>query len=774
MDVVFRQRGGLVVGSAGMDRDQIEITSYVGRTAEMAEALRLLDANRLVTLVGPGGVGKTRLSRRVLAEARSRFADGAAFIGLAELRDADLLASAMAYRLGLADQSTRTPTKVVVDHLRGRELLLVLDNCEHLLAAVASVVSEVLQHCPRVVVLATSRQSLAIAGERLLPVPPLEVPGEEVSLPGDLSRYDAVQLFADRAGAVLPEFTVTEDNSRDLARVCRKVEGLPLAIELAAVRLRALSLGQLADRLDSRLSLLTVGTRSSPSRQRTLRAMIDWSYELCSEPERLVWARASVFSGGFDLAAAEQVCGGDGVDPADVLDVIDGLIDKSILHREEHDDLARYGMLESLREYGHDMLDESGDRLRVARLHRDWCYALTFDFHAKWIGPDQVALLARLRREHANLRVALELCFAADEVPLAVHMLSMLDVYWAIRGGFNEARFWTGRAITALPPESPERLSAVLLQCLCVVYQDQNDYVREQLDAHEDLRAALANPVLDGYFALARGISDMIDRKEANALDLFEQALTSFNAASYQPGAYYARIVHGTASGLAGNYDTGRRLLREAIATSEQIGEIYWRGNGLCFLAYTEALDGEGSAVAEPARTALRLQQGVADRFGEATAVSALVAAALHDRDFVSAATLIGVSDMLWEAIAMDPMRTGQFGTLRRRYIEAIAAALPPAEAEALVAEGREMPKEQWLPVALGDFEPAPGDNPLTPREAEIAELVAEGLRNREIASRLVISQRTAETHVDRILTKLGLRSRSQVVAWLAAQRSAE
>ncbi|RZS44629.1 hypothetical protein EV193_101505 [Herbihabitans rhizosphaerae] len=313
------------------DRDQTEITSYVGRATELATSLRLLG-------------------------------------------------SAVAYRLDLTDQSTPTPAQVVVDHLRDRELLLVLDNCEHLLEGVTPFLNEVLQHCPRVVVLATSRQSLATPGEQLLPVPPFDVPGEEVTLPEDLTRYDAVRLFVDRANAILPTFTITSDNSQDLARVCRKLEGLPLAIELAAVRVRALSLSQIADRLDSRLSLLTVGTRNLPSRQRTLRTMIDWSYELCSEPEQLVWTRASVFSGGFDLAAAEQVCGGDGVDRSDVLDVIGSLIDKSILFREEHDDEARYGMLEALREYGQDMLDDSGDRLRVARLHRDWCYALTLDF----------------------------------------------------------------------------------------------------------------------------------------------------------------------------------------------------------------------------------------------------------------------------------------------------------------------------------------------------------------------------------------------------------
>ncbi len=756
------------------DRDHAELTSYVGRTVEMESALRLLDTDRLVTLVGPGGVGKTRLCRRVLANARGRFADGAAFVGLAELRDGHLLGNAVAYQLGLSDQSTRAPAQAVVDHLRDKEFLLVLDNCEHLPAAVVSFVDDILQYCPRVVVLATSRQSLGVSGERLLPVSPLEVPGEGVESLDALTQCDAVRLFVDRAGAVVPTFTVTEHNSGDLARVSRKLDGLPLAIELAAVRVRALSLGQLADRLDSRLSLLTVGARGSPSRQRTLRAMIDWSHELCSEPERLVWARASVFSGGFDLAAAEQVCGGEGVDPAEVVDIIDSLIDKSILSREEHGGLARYGMLESLREYGQDRLGAAEERLRVARLHRDWCYALTRHFFSHWIGPDQVALLARLRREHANLRVALEFSFTVDEARIAAYMLSMLGAYWSIRAGYSECRFWANRALAALPPGAPERLPAVLVEGLSAVHQGEIDFVRAQLAAHEDLRAAAANPVLDANFALVRGMAELYTDHEANARDQFEQALTAFRDLDFQPGVYYAANVYGLTTALAGDCETGRRLLREAIAASERIGEIFWRANGLCFLGVVEMLDGEPAAIREAATVALRLQQLVDDRFGEAMSVSQLAYAAHQDKDPDTAATLLAVSDALWEAMAMAPMRTGRFGILTWSYVEGIEATLPPSRFRSLVATGRAMPKVRWLPYALGEAESSPAASPLTRREAQVAGLVAQGLPNREIATKLFISPRTAETHVDHILSKLGLRNRTQVAAWVSEHSPAD
>jgi len=324
-----------------------EATSYVGRERELVDVARSLTEARLVTLTGPGGVGKTRLALRVLWAAEEgavglRFPDGAVFVSLAELRDPALVPGAVAGALGRHALSARPAMEIVIEHLRARTMLLVLDNCEHLLDACAELVHAVLTACPDVAVLATSRQSLGVDGEHVWLVPPLEVPHRELGTMASVFGYDSVRLFAERAQAVVPSFEVTEQNLPAVVELTRRLEGLPLAIELAAARIRSLSPAQIAARLSRRLPTLTLGARTAPQRQQTLRATIDWTYELCTEAERLVWARASVFAGSFELEAAEYVCGGDGIT---VLDALDGLLDKSVLMRVELGGTLGYRML---------------------------------------------------------------------------------------------------------------------------------------------------------------------------------------------------------------------------------------------------------------------------------------------------------------------------------------------------------------------------------------------------------------------------------------------
>jgi non-specific serine/threonine protein kinase len=754
-----------------------ELTSYVGREHELTAARKFLADSALVTLVGPGGVGKTRLAGRVMGLARDQFTDGTIFVGLAELRDGRLLANTVADGLGLHDQSSRAAIQVVVDHLRDKRFLLVLDNCEHLVAAAAAFVTEVLSRCPDVAILATSRQSLGAYGEQLLPVPPLRVPDADTASAASLTEYDGVRLFLDRAAAVLPGFTVTEDNSVDLARLCRELEGLPLAIELAAVRLRALSLRQITERLTSRLSLLTLGKRTGPSRQQTMRGLIDWSHELCSEPERLLWARASVFSGGFDLAAAEQVCGGAGIDREAVLDLIDSLLDKSILIRSESDGLVRYGMLETLREYGHDRLADSDDLPRVARLHRDWCAALAMQYWAAWIGPGQETLVARLRREHANLRVALDYCLRTPgDAGLAVTMCVALDTYWTIRGFLAETRFWMAKALDVLAPEAPERPAALVLDAFCGLHQGEREQSVATLAVAEQATTSNEQAVTGGYVALVQGMAEMFSHHEAHARDRFAKALSTFRATGYRQGEFYAAYIHGLATGLTGAPEESRALLRDAITASEEIGEIFWRSYAQWGLGIIELLHGDAEAARQSAITALRLEQIVDNRFGEALTVSLLAAIANRRHDYVATATLFGVSDALWAALGTSPDSYGMFGTNRRTSIDAAKAALPRGEFDALSAHGRALPRLDGLRYALGEplATPPPVASSLTKRETEIAALIAEGLTNRQIATKLYIAPRTAETHVDHILTKLQFRSRSQVAAWMVSTQTGE
>jgi predicted ATPase/DNA-binding CsgD family transcriptional regulator len=350
----------------------LQLTSFVGRRSEVAEVKRMLSASRLVTLKGPGGVGKTRLALKVATDVRRAFGDGVWLVELGQLRDPALLPHTLAESVGLWEQPGRPLTAALEEYLAPRRLLLVLDNCEHLVEAVAVEVDLLLRFCPELRVLATSREPLGILGEVMLSVPPLSVPDPHrpCSLP-ELSRFEAVRLFADRAASAVPDFDLTEDNQLAVVEICQRLDGLPLAIELAAVRLRALSAQEIAHRLSDRYQLLTTGSRAAPARQQTLRACIQWSYDLCSPPEQLLWARLAVFDGGFELNAAEGICAGDGLAQANMLDLVASLVDKSILVGERGA-VMRYRMLDSIREFGREKLQQTGEYAALRRRHRGW------------------------------------------------------------------------------------------------------------------------------------------------------------------------------------------------------------------------------------------------------------------------------------------------------------------------------------------------------------------------------------------------------------------
>ncbi len=345
----------------------IDVTSFVGRRRELSEARRLLGDARLLTLAGAGGVGKTRLALRLAAEVRRTFPDGVWLADLAPVQDGELVPQTVIAALGLQDHSTRLPVETLLEYLAGKRLLLVLDNCEHVLDACAVLATKLLSQAEALRILATSRQLLSVEGEQVMEVPPLSVPDLDwLSAAGSLTGYEAVRLFAERAAAVVPGFAVTASNGAVVARLCQGLDGMPLAIELAAVRLRVLSAEQILERLDDRYRLLTGGSRTGLERHQTLRAAIEWSYDLCSPQEQILWGRLSVFSGGFDLEAAEQVCAGEDIAQEDVFELVTGLLDKSVLAREEHGSRVRYRLLETIRQYGQTHLTESGQESRCA------------------------------------------------------------------------------------------------------------------------------------------------------------------------------------------------------------------------------------------------------------------------------------------------------------------------------------------------------------------------------------------------------------------------
>ncbi|HWE88637.1 MAG TPA: LuxR C-terminal-related transcriptional regulator [Pseudonocardiaceae bacterium] len=760
-------------------RPSVEVTSYVGRQRELAEARRLLSAGPLLTLCGAGGVGKTRLAARIMADLGAGSPDGAALVRLAELRDPELLASVVANELGLYDLSSRAAVQVVIDHLRDRAMLLVLDNCEHLIAACGAFVHRLVHACPRLIVLTTSRQSLGIAGEQVLQVPPLGVPdASSIRSAAELAQHDGVRLFVDRAQALVPSFTVTEDNFASVAELCERLEGLPLAIELAAVRIRSLSPRQIAERLSDRFALLTGGGLTTPARQQTLRATIDWTYELCSDPERQVWTRASVFSGTFDLPAAEQVCAGAGVDRAAVLDLIDGLLDKSVLIREGEPDEVRYRMLETLREYGQQRLEESGDRMRVARRHRDWFADLCSRFAAEWIGPAQIEWTRRMRRENANIRVALDFCATAPgEAVVGMRMDRDLGDYIVTQWLVEESRVWLDRLSAGVPADAPERVTGLRRAGWVALFRGDATGGVTALTQAGELAARTHNDVEAAFVATGWGIAGVFSGHPKAALEPLESALRTFQRTGVERGVVIARFVYGMAIGLAVDLDRGRAIIAEQIQRCADLGDIYWRGWCLSLLAGLEVRVGDPAAAVAAARQAVRLTMKLDHPEVRAYAVEALADATARLDDHRRAAALYGVADTMWALIGQRVELFPSIAEFRHRCAQPVRLALTDAGFERELADGRGLPAHLGLDFALGEPVTAPvvrirrdrDLGALTRRQSEIAELVARGLSNGEIAERLVVSKRTAETHVQHILAKLGFSTRAQIAAWYTA-----
>ncbi|MFE0312643.1 ATP-binding protein [Amycolatopsis sp. NPDC058986] len=752
------------------------MTTYVGRQAELAEAARLIETASLVTLTGPGGVGKTRLAQRVAEGARGSFRDGVVFVGLAELGEPQLLVNMVADRLGLGDRSSGPPIDLVVDQLRDRRLLLVLDNCEHLVEACGRLADTLVRSCPDVVVLATSRQSLGVEGERVLPVPPLAVPpaGE----PAESARYDALQLFVDRATAVVPSFAVTPDNAEDLARLCRALDGLPLAIELAAVRLRSLSVRQLAERLDHRFTLLTRGYKGGPSRHETLRALIDWSHELCTERERQFWSRASVFSGSFDLDAAEEVCSGDGLDRAAVLDVIDGLIDKSLLLREEEQGVARYRMLQTVRQYGEDRLRADDDLTRWRRRHRDWCRELTRGFEAGWFGSEQGAWIAKLREEHANLRAALDFCASdAEEAVVGLRMVYAVKEYW-VRSLNTEGRMWLSKLLEAATPDAPGRAAALWMYAFLALVQADRDAFESALAKAAEIAERTADAKALAFVDHVRAYSLLIDNRSECAASLFGAAAERFRELGDEAAELWSTYNYGLAVSLTGDRDQGRRVLQECIERYAARGEISWRCWALWSLSAAEYLHGDMEAATVAGLELLRLQPG-GDRTIVAFALTVMAGCATHTGQPRRAARMFGAAAEIWRSVGASLNTYAAFEEPMQRDIQLVTGELGLEEAAQEFLRGTALTMDEAVAYVLDtgspDDDPRPADNAdvvLTKREAQVAELVAEGMTNREIAEKLVIARRTAETHVDHILTKLGFSSRAQIAVWVVSRRS--
>jgi non-specific serine/threonine protein kinase len=766
-----------------------ELSSFVGRRHELSAVRTEVARHRLVTLLGPGGIGKTRLALRAAADLERKMADGAWVAELATVHVHELVPETVVAALGLRSAQGGSPTERLVAHLRDRQLLLVLDNCEHVQEAAAALAAELLSSCPGVRVLATSRQALALPVERVLSVPPLPMPGpgEPAGSPQAVMHYDAVRLFVDRATASWSSFRVTADNQDALAELVRRLDGMPLAIELASVRVRSLTVEQILGRLSDRFALLSRGDRAALPRQQTLQALLDWSHDLLEPQERLAWARASVFSGGFDLAALEAVACDEDLPDAVLPDVVDGLVAKSVLVRElvEIGGVARFHMLESLREYGDAQLVASGGKWRYAARHRRWYAGQAAIAARELFGPTQVDWFARLGADHDNLRATLESLERdpADAVE-GLRLVAVLQHYWVMTGRFGEGRAWVERLLSRLPVPSEDepveaqaaRAAGLEVAGRLAVLQGQIDVGRPLLEQALGAATAAGDTTWRAHALHGLALASVFWGEPAAAPPVLEEALALHRAGTDPFGVPLALVQLATAYAALGDPDRAMGYAEECIALSEAASERWCAALARWVEALVQWRLGHGARARTYARDVLRLKEPFGDRMGMAMSVEVIAWTESEAGHSTEAARLLGAVQA-----ALDSIGASLFGHLHEDHDRCMARtreSLGKAAFERALGEGAALRLDEAVALATGRRTPIPTtaqahghEVRLTRRESEIAALVAEGLTNREIAERLVVAQRTAEGHVARILSKLNFTSREQVAAWVTAQR---
>ncbi|MFJ9083610.1 ATP-binding protein [Streptomyces sp. NPDC102384] len=756
-----------------------ETTSFVGRRRELGQVADVLTRARLVTLTGPGGVGKTRTAVRAARESRDTYADGVRLVELSALHDPALLANAVAAALDLPEQAARPAIEVIADHLEGRELLLLLDTCEHLVDACAVLCDELLRSAPRLKIVATSRQPLDVPGEHVLAIGPLSMPEPA---DGAGRECDALTLFADRASAAVQGFTVSEDNRADVLALCRRLDGIPLAIELAVSRLRVLSLDEMLARLDDRFRLLTGGRRTSVPRHQTLRTAIGWSHDLSTAAERLLWARLSVFAGELSLQAAEVVCADDEVLPVeDVLTSLIGLVEKSVVVRVETPEGTRYRMLDTIREYGLEQLATLGGEERTRRRHLEYFLDAARAFDQEWTGDAQIPLLRALVRDQANVRIALEYCVATPRLHCdGLEMATALWGYWHATGLLTEGRYWLRRTLDGCRDESPQRVRALWLISWYMDLQGERGKNEALLKEAEQIAARIGDQVGATWaFSFQAHRRYFLGQVEGCADD-FDEVRARMTALGDDTGLLMLGFYAGFMLILTGDHDKGIAWCDDSLARgAAHPGEQWARSWALWVKSVGLWLKGEHEASVECAREGIRSKAALRDLMGLAHFLEGLAWHAAQLRRFERVAVLQGAADALWRRAAKE----ARFGLpvlheLHSRAADPARKVLGADGYHHSFEEGAALPLDAVLDLALDDESaPSPDVPPqrsgptdgLTPRERQVAALVGDGRTNREIAAKLVVSKRTIDSHVEHILTKLGFTSRSQIAALHAA-----
>ncbi len=680
-----------------------QLTSFIGREKEMAEIKRLLSAAYLVTLTGSGGAGKTRLALQVAADMVDGYPDGVWLAEFAPIADPALVPKTVASALGVSEQPRSDMTETLVDALRPKALLLVLDNCEHLLAACRDLAAALLRKCPHVRILATSREGLGVPGETLWRVPSLSVPEDLRHLPPaeELVLYEAVRLFVDRALATAPEFTITSENSPAVAQVCQRLDGIPLAIELAAARVKVLAVEQIAIRLDDRFRLLTGGSQIVLPRHQTLRGAIDWSYNLLSEPERVLLRRLSVFARGWTLEAAEAVSAGGSVEAVNILDLLTSLVDKSLVLAETKDGEARYRVLETVREYGRDRLLESSEATDFRKRHRDWYLGLAERAEARFHGPEGIMWLNRLEVEHDNLRAALGWSSTEEEdAETRLRLAAALWEFWDYHTHWGEGRKWLETAIAG----SRDTKSTARVKALwgggTLVWR-QGDFGRAMALYEESL--ALARDLGDQRgIAMALMGRGLVHKRHGDfdaATALFEESLeVSRNLEDKWPTAFTLANM-GAVAREKGDYAKAVPLCEESLAIFRTLDANRWIAYALRLTGHAVRLQGDVERTTGLYRESLALFGESGDKWIATECIEGLALIASAQGHFERAARLFGVAEAARETFGITMPRS-EAGD-QEHFWAAIRERPEGTAFAAAWAEGRAMTLEQAIEYAL-------------------------------------------------------------------------
>ena len=795
-----------------------EPNSFVGREHELDELRKLVCSTRMVTLTGPGGIGKTRLALHALTLTAADFADGACYVELADVTSPDLVVARVASVVGVTEEENRPLLHTLTDALRPRSLVLALDNCEHLIEACARLCQRLLASAPDLRLLATSREPLRVAGETVWQVPPLAVGS------ADGSASEAVRLFAERAAATAPGFALTPANTDDVAAICRSLDGIPLAIELAAARVRALSVEQIRMRVADRFGLLTTGDRAAAPRQQTLRAAIDWSHDLLTKREQALLRRLSVFA-GWSLEMAEQVCTDDLVPAAAILDTVAALVDKSLVVREpESLGQARFRMLDTIREYAAENLTSAGEATEIQHRFRDHTLAVVERNFAVGMAlvpapwQDRVDVFRRYDVDAGNVWLVLGECLAEGDVATGLRICTAIRPCMLVRGEFALGCEWLD-AFLALP-EAADVAPGIRGQALIGRAQltlpaepaDAEPSARSGLDlcrAAGDLFWTAAGLNLLSEIAIHTGRPDEAETlsreaattAEANgdgwntgwslgirsaiaavrgnmpeAAQLASASIDVMRAINHQWGAARAQLSLGDLARLRGDLDGAQRMYADALGYLREISARPEIARCLSGLGRIALELGDAEAARKYLAESLRLCRDIGTHIGMARGIESWAALASHEGDAEGAVMLAAAAGALRATTGLPPVPRARTD----RYLAA-ADHLDDGATALLWARGLALSPEAAIELALGQYPKSPRPQRaaanltppggLTPRELEIAALIAAGRRNKAIAAELVISPATVARHVANIMAKLDFRSRAQIAAWITGRR---